>query len=372
MLYSTRPLNGFSDYIMTGFPNDLQNGLSDSSGKLVDCLSIFSYDPNVSVSFIQKLPEAEQKLAVLDIKMAYTGLKVLDLKNEIIVRLTDHYQDMLENLKQSGQISTIHINYQDLIFTNPLLKDTRVFTTGEVARSESGFYRNHYFIEESLQTANDSLDLFMQERREDCAAVRLDQAGDALDPVMDRMMFFAKELPKEHFDQFRPYFATNEDTGEKGPSGAFSANVLLFEAKVMGSQLPEERRDYIQNNLKYFPLNQQQQLTDILDNPLGVYDKVQTTDNDMCHDRAIRLAGFIQKFRGTHSAIVKKHIPGLIPDKTHSVSDDPVAGSAEGYEAAGFLQKRFEESKAFKALLVTQKGGKKECPFHQKHLNYAT
>ncbi len=142
------------------------------------------------------------------------------------------------------------ISYQEIVLgfdhKAPLL-----FTSGEVGRTEAMFYGHHQRIETLLAGVITLVRGVIASGDVDAAAVE-EVASD-----LRRVTLLTGELarmPVEHFATFRRYLVSHPVTGEKGPSGAFSAKMPTLELLARGPVAVGVLEEYLYSNWVYFPV----------------------------------------------------------------------------------------------------------------------
>ena len=220
-----------------------------------------------------------------------------------------------------GRPPITQMTYQDIVLDNPSV-DLRVFTSGSVGDAERRFYRGHQLIEDTLALAIASLQIVLDEP--DKADLSLDIAIKACAYVVNGMQSFMRDLDKEDFMGFKPFFDTNPYTGEKGPSGAFSAKVPHVDILLYGCDTPKETMRYLTDNKAYFPQG------DHYNAIAAWYDgrSVMGTVSGSAKDKAVEIAKLMLNFRRFHMGAVTKQIGAN------------AVGSAEGNDAISYLNNR--------------------------------
>lgn len=217
--------------------------------------------------------------------------------------------------------SVLQLTYQDIILDNPL-GDMRRFTGEETGLWEARFYRGHQLIENSLALAIASMKNALTDPAN--ALICLNTALNLCQGVGAAMRSFATDLPKEHFQGFKPFFDTNPYTQEKGPSGAFTAKVPHIDILLYGREAPPDTFCYLEDNKKYFPRSDYDAVMEDGKNSKGVIELVEGGAKDV----AIEIGRTMIRFRSAHRGAVHKHI------------GKNAMGSAEGSGADRFLQDR--------------------------------
>lgn len=156
------------------------------------------------------------------------------------------------------------LTYEDIVLNNPDT-DLRLFSTGEVAVSEAGFYLSHKRIEELLIPLK--IDLM---HVVGCTSATIEIVISLLQRVRAALHQSARitstiknKMKVEHFDgYFRRFLAEDPITHHRGPSGAFTSTIPLFDFLIAGENVPEEIKEYISKQLQYYPQADQEILKD--------------------------------------------------------------------------------------------------------------
>jgi|GEM_PF-6621213 len=258
--------------------------------------------------------------SILDAKMLY----VIASKVELGEVAEDYRTVILDALKHMQRPAITQMTYQDIILNNPA-QDMRTFTTGKSAISEGCFYRGHQVIEGHI---NDLIDA-LRSAHETGDTSYLDTAHKSATRAGEIMMKFRSELNKTHFNAFKGYFDTNPMTGEKGPSGVFSATIPHVDVLLAGAE-NYEGQDYLRDNEAYFPQRDLAYLRKSIAENVNLAERF---NGDACAlDKLESVSKRMVSFRNMHKGAVIKHI------------GKDVVGSAEGGSALQFLHDRIEAS----------------------------
>lgn len=209
------------------------------------------------------------------------------------------------------------LTYEDVVINNPI-KDIRTFTNGEVGVSEAGFYNGHRYIEFALdpaiQTLRDTLNDVVRLSTEEIIE-RVRTIVDAMNTLIAYTGTISKKLPEQHFKgTFRKYLGSFKDLGLNGPSGAFTPSVPLIEHMLMGETLTDEDAKYLQENIQYFPLEQQQELISTLRSARRQKMSVRSIlISRGAPEEGMKLlkelSTMFTRFRTVHYGAVQKHLP---------------------------------------------------------------
>ena len=269
-------------------------------------------------------------LAILDIKMLHNFCTVaaVETKDHRFELLRTEIADVLIATQQKiGREPVCHLTYQDIILNNPP-EDMRTFLIGPEGRSESDFYRGHQLIEARLQSAIDAL-LLVRQGVDMEKNLKTTQAD--IRAVKEGMFSFRHDLKKEHFTAFKPFFSTNPYTGEKGPSGAFTAKIPCVDILLFGHDTPVEEMAYLKDNKKYFPPHDFEQTQKFHAMKVNLFEALNKNGaSERCYELADAVARDLLSFRHDHMGAVLYQI------------GKGGQGSAEGNGLDKYLQSRIK------------------------------
>jgi hypothetical protein len=269
--------------------------------------------------------------SILDAKMLYVIASKVEL-NEV----AEEYRTViLDALKHMQRHAITQMTYQDIILNNPA-QGMRTFTTGKAAISEGCFYRGHQIIEDHVSDLIDAL----RTAHETGDVSYLDVAKSSATQAGAIMMKFRSELNKSHFNAFKGYFDTNPMTGEKGPSGVFSATIPHVDVLLAGAE-NYEGQDYLRDNESYFPQRDLAYLRQSIAENVNLSERF--NGNAGALDKLEAVSKRMVSFRNMHKGAVIKHI------------GKDVVGSAEGGSALQFLHDRIESSMRKVKLIRSRK-----------------
>ncbi len=308
-----RPLGALSDFVRSTLPTE--------SPRLGDALPMLP-----TRKALKSLEPGDAKVALLDLKMLFVAAS----RHPTPHLVRDAFADRIELMNALlGSPPVTQMTYQEIVLNNPPA-DLRVFTPGRLGDAERRFYRGHQLIEESLAYA-----IFeMQEasRNPQNALICLQGALIACNRVVEGMRSFMTDLERDEFMGFKPFFDTNPYTGEKGPSGAFSAKVPHVDILLYGHETPGNILDYLYENKKYFPQQDHHNAARCFVEGKSLMGASEGEAKDMAMEISKAMLNF-RRFH--HGAVVSK------------IGKNAV-GSAEGTDASSYLQKRLD---AFRELL---------------------
>ncbi len=343
-----RPLGQFSDYVVTVMPAVLRDGTLAQLHEDIEKRMPGHSGETVLAKVFNFTAPARQSLKKLDLKMALNACRYLAVKEgmskEDFLSHPIHCRlmDLIEVAAGGKGKTPFMLTYEDIVLNNPA-DDMRVFTTGKTGFMEREFYRGHQVIESLLAEA----DVFMKDFIDSKNSVlpgpavlprslALRSAQNYLHGALDVLGLFLSDLPQEDFNGFKPFFNTCPYTGEKGPSGAFSAKVPYTDMLVYGKDLPAYEGHYLKANAPYFPA---QDLKNAFNAASGANLLSQCREDPAMHTHArecVAIANLLLAFRVIHLKTVKHQI------------GDAVTGSAEGQGALHFLEQRVKDFTALR------------------------
>ena len=294
----------------------------------LDQLAAIEYDKNQAMEITSQKDAA---LALLDLKMLNNFVSIC--QNRIEDTPKSHafsvHRQALEQIILDMELAMerspiIHLTYMDIVMSNPT-EDTRVFSAGEVGKSESAFYQGHLIIEELLQNTIDSLKNAMTSSNK--KSEHLQNAMSSLSEVFEMMKSFAMDLNKDHFTAFKPFLNSNPYTKEKGPSGAFSAKMPHIDVLIYGTQAPQDVVNYVKENKNYFPEDDFYDLEKSLNTNEGILNLQEKGAFSETEKNIIKDLGELKlRFHKMHKATVKNKMG----ENAHGTAE---AGDAEQYLA---------------------------------------
>lgn len=312
-----RPLGALSDYVREKLPANQPN--------LAEAILLLP-----GRGQIRSLLKEEASIALLDLKMLFVAASV----HQTPPAIREQFGEAVEMTNEIlGRPPVRQMSYQEIILDNPP-KDMRVFTQGNVGKAEAKFYRGHQLIEDALAVAIEAMQRAVSEPRHALAA--LDLALVACKHVAGAMRSFMTDMEREDFLAFKPFFNTNPYTGEKGPSGAFTAKIPQIDILLYGPETPAETLRYLNENQVYFPqMDHYEAMRFSVDAP-----GIMNVFEGEAKAKAAEIANTMLIFRSFHFGAVTKQIGA------------DVVGGAEGKEAVSFLTNRTD---GFRALLQQHK-----------------
>lgn len=332
-----RPLGPVSNFVVNQLPVVLEE-IRSGTGSAGDFTS--SVDQLVSGLGKDTVNDAVSDVRVRD--LAGLDLKMLDTA---IARVGGVVPLRLQQLvdvfaQKSGQPTGI--TYEEIILVNPPT-DRRLFTSGDVGKTEESFYETHRIIEGHLDTAIAATHGSIAELNIDGVAAVDNVVGQLASTQEDLMMIISGThtlgiQSKEHFAVFRYYLESHRTRGTKGPSGAFTAGIPTLELLLAGEQLPEEYRRYLKENNIYFPRKGRERLREareLIERRMTLTLVSQRLGNPSSLAEAINSLGdLMRRFRGEHYKTVRSQVPEALSGE--------VAGTDGEQDSGRFLRDRMQ------------------------------
>ena len=145
--------------------------------------------------------------------------------------------------------------YDDLILGQDY-SDLRLFTSGELGKSERDFYIGHLICERVLGHVAAAIiraKTLILERRLHTAADVLRDGSLGLNRAVDVMHTMRTELDPRHFNNFRVFFMKDPLSGVPGASGLYSGSFPFIDLLIHGTDLPQSHLSRIRNDLWLYP-----------------------------------------------------------------------------------------------------------------------
>ncbi|TDW34189.1 MULTISPECIES: hypothetical protein [Rhizobium] len=205
------------------------------------------------------LPQPEFGVAKTDIQYlvncayqmsAFAGLHPVDAELTVGGALRQ-----LARVSCQRQPSIDVLSYEDMILTNPLQSDPRVYCLGSAGVEERDFCLGHLLIESELQSAMDALlemrDAVGADARQ-CLAVCVER----LEAAVCVLARFNERMSPDLFGQFRVFYGKNPYKDRLGPSGRFSARIVAVSVLLIGEELFHQKPQFymdIYRLSEYYP-----------------------------------------------------------------------------------------------------------------------
>ncbi|MEX2028444.1 MAG: hypothetical protein WD988_03035 [Candidatus Curtissbacteria bacterium] len=212
------------------------------------------------------------------------------------------------------------ISYEEIVLINPP-SDRRLFTVGEVGKTEEAFYEMHRVVEGHLDSAIDATTQSIERLSLDGATAandvvsQLQQTQEDLNSVIEGVHAVGTQN-REHFGIFRAYLNSHPTRGTKGPSGAFTAGIPTIELLLAGEQLPDEYRHYIDENNIYFSRKGRKDLErarEFASKGMTLTAISQHLENPpLLAENINSLSDLMRRFRGEHYKTARNQVPEAI------------------------------------------------------------
>ncbi|MBW5437942.1 hypothetical protein FXB41_25250 [Bradyrhizobium canariense] len=210
-------------------------------------------------ALLQSLPQPDFEIAKTDIQYlvncayqmsAFAGLHPLDAEltvGEALSRLARSSCDRQPGIEV--------LSYEDMILTNPLQNDPRVYCLGAAGVEERDFCLGHQIIESELQSAMDAL-LDLRDAAEVDAGQCLALCLARLESANYILTRFYEHMSPDLFGQFRVFYGKNPYKNTLGPSGRFSARMVAVSVLLLGEELFHQKPQFYRDLYRlseYYP-----------------------------------------------------------------------------------------------------------------------
>lgn len=246
-----RPLGPVSNFTVEQLPHcvaeiqrsERPNGAIKAFGRSVNAM-IGEADYS---GLLLRLPQCDFEIAKTDIQYlvnctyqmsAFAGLDPSDAELTVGAELS-----RLASLTCQRQPSVGVLSYEDMILTNPVQSDPRLYCLGAVGVEERDFCAGHQLIESELQSAMDAL-LDLRDLGGADASRCLTQCVARLESAQDVLTRFEDHMSPELFSQFRAFYGKNPYRNTLGPSGRFSARVVAVSVLLVGEELFRQKPQF--------------------------------------------------------------------------------------------------------------------------------
>ncbi|MFH0302484.1 hypothetical protein AAFX91_36005 [Bradyrhizobium sp. 31Argb] len=206
-----------------------------------------------------KLPDPDFAVAKTDVQYlvncayqmsAFAGLDPVQAELTVGEALS-----RLARLSCQRQPSIEVLSYEDMILTNPVQSDPRIYCLGAAGVEERDFCLGHQLIESELKLAIAAL-LELRDAADadahQCLALCLERLESA-NYVLAR---FFEHMSPDLFSQFRVFYGKNPYKNRLGPSGRFSARVVAVSVLLVGEELFQQKPQYYRDLYRlseYYP-----------------------------------------------------------------------------------------------------------------------
>ncbi|WP_185754149.1 hypothetical protein [Sinorhizobium sp. PC2] len=205
------------------------------------------------------LPQSEFEIAKTDVEYlvncayqisAFAGLQPVDAELTVGEALS-----RLARLSRQRQPSVDVLSYEDMILTNPLQSDPRVYCLGSAGVEERDFCLGHQHVESELQSAMDAL-LELRDSDEADARQCLALCVERLESANCVLARFFEHMSPDLFGQFRVFYGKNPYKDRLGPSGRFSARIVAVSVLLIGEELFRQKPQFYRDVFRlseYYP-----------------------------------------------------------------------------------------------------------------------
>jgi hypothetical protein len=165
--------------------------------------------------------------------------------------------------------------------------------------------------------------------------VRYEEINEKLSAVVGLTQQLG-EMPEGHFAQFRRFLTSHPRRGYKGPSGAFTAKIPILEFMLRGESLSDSYRNYIQDNLRYFPQRDREKLESVQRQPSLTNIYLNLGKPPELLPLLENVHEFLKQFRATHYRTIAAQIP-------EAIRDGGAAGTGGEANPGQFLRERMRQ-----------------------------
>ena len=213
------------------------------------------------------------------------------------------------------------LTYQGLIHANPLSKDPRVFSPGEIGRVELLFHTIHNRIERQVSKAVKDVRYSMTPQ----SPKIIEQIDQGITGLENGFSSIHKGITPDEFLQFRHFF-NNDKRKLPGPSGLFSAGVVCLDG-LLARSAPGVRQlnEYKLRMFHMFP-NTFMNRDDFCGNDdMQQICRSKSEDPDFLFNTSFpaadrqEVAGHMRHARAMHLGIAKRYIPEAFQEGTGGV-----------------------------------------------------
>lgn len=258
-----RPLGLFSDFVVDQLPHRIADikcserpsEAAKALGRTINAITAeMDYD-----ALLLSLPQSDFEVAKTDVQYlvnsayhvsAFAGLHPWDAEQTVGVALS-----RLVGLTCERQPSIGVLSYEDMILTNPVQSDPRVYCLGAAGVEERDFCLGHRLIETELQSAIEAL-VELRDVADADAAQCLSRCLEHVESANRVLTRFDQHMSPDLFGQFRVFYEKNPYKNTLGPSGRFSARVVAVSVLLIGEELFRQKRQFYKDVYrlsKYYP-----------------------------------------------------------------------------------------------------------------------
>ncbi|MER8563526.1 GNAT family N-acetyltransferase [Mesorhizobium sp. M0115] len=258
-----RPLGIVSDFVAEQLPHHIAqikgNERPDEAVKeLGQSINAMIRGTDCEAQLIN-LPQSDFGVAKTDIQYlvncayqmsAFAGLNPVDAEltvGEPLMRIAQ--------LSRQRQPSIDVLSYEDMILTNPVESDPRVYCLGSAGVEERDFCLGHQLIEGDLQSAIEAL-LELRDTVAADARKCLSLCMKSLESAIYILERFYEHMSHDLFGQFRMFYGKNPYKDRLGPSGRFSARIVAVSVLLIGEELLRQKPQFYKDVYRlseYYP-----------------------------------------------------------------------------------------------------------------------
>ncbi|WP_375779217.1 hypothetical protein ACE103_09570 [Bradyrhizobium sp. ma5] len=210
-------------------------------------------------ALLVSLPQCDFEVAKTDIQYlvnctyqmsAFAGLDPSSAELTVGTEL-----NRLASLTCQRQPSIGVLSYEDMILTNPIQTDPRLYCLGVAGVEERDFCIGHQLIESELQSAMGAL-LELRDVGGADAPQCLARCLARLRSAHDVLTRFDEHMSPDLFSQFRVFYGKNPYKNTLGPSGRFSARVVAVSVLLVGEDLFRQKPQFYRDLYRlseYYP-----------------------------------------------------------------------------------------------------------------------
>ncbi|WP_426441175.1 hypothetical protein [Bradyrhizobium genosp. P] len=210
-------------------------------------------------ALLLSLPQSDFEVAKTDIQYlvncayqmsAFARLPSCDAELTVGMALS-----RLARLACQRQPSIGVLSYEDMILTNPVQSDARVYCLGAAGVEERDFCLGHQLIESEFQSAIDAL-LELRDVAGADAGQCLARCLERLESASGVLTGFDERMSPDLFSQFRVFYGKNPYKNTLGPSGRFSARVVAVSVLLVGEELFRQKPQFYRDLYRlseYYP-----------------------------------------------------------------------------------------------------------------------
>lgn len=258
-----RPLGLFSDFVVDQLPHfiaeikcsERPSEAVKALGRTINAMTAeMDYD-----ELLLSLPQSDFEVAKTDVQYlvnsayhvsAFAGFHPWDAEQTVGAALSRLARSTCERQPSIGVLS-----YEDMILTNPVQSDPRVYCLGAAGVEERDFCLGHQLIETELQSAIEAL-VELRDVADADAAQCLSRCLERLESANRVLTRFDQHMSPDLFGQFRVFYEKNPYKNTLGPSGRFSARVVAVSVLLIGEELFRQKRQFYKDVYrlsKYYP-----------------------------------------------------------------------------------------------------------------------